>query len=141
MKPPKQRKLFPAQPDGDLQPTPEIHSTSEASTIESFLTQVEGRHMDMIESVVMKAFESFHLSLHDEISSLRARLEKFEKEVNTKWEESVHTNDPKVGELEGKVDVMTKAIPGHPKKYQDEREARWCQQCGHNWNQGKYKEE
>lgn len=63
VKPPKERKLLPAQPDGDLQPTPEIHSTGEASTIESFLTQVEGRHMAMIESVVMKAFESFHLSL------------------------------------------------------------------------------
>lgn len=86
VKPPKERKLFPAQPDGDLQPTPEIHSTGEASTIESFLKQVEGRLMAMIESVVMKAFESFHLSLHDEMLSLRARLEKFEKEVNTKWE-------------------------------------------------------
>lgn len=62
VKPPKERKLFPAQPDADLQPTPEIHSTGEASTTESFLTQVEGRHMAMIEPVVMKAFESFHLS-------------------------------------------------------------------------------
>lgn len=84
VKPPKQRKLFPAQPDGDLQPTQEIHSTSEASTIESFLTQVEGRHMDMIESVVMKAFESFHLSLHDEISSLRAKDLKNSKIPNGK---------------------------------------------------------
>ena len=61
--------------------------------------------------------------------------------MNTKWEESVHINDPKVGELEDKVDVMTKALPGHQKNDRDEREARWCQQCGHNWNQGKYKEE
>ena len=81
VKPPKERKLFPAQPDSDLQPTPEIHSTGEASTIESFLTQVEGRIMAMIESVVMTtdsiiAIESFHLSLHDEMLSLRARLEK-----------------------------------------------------------------
>jgi len=72
----------------------------------------------MIESVVMKALVFFHLPLHDEILSLRARLEKFVKEVNTKWEEKgqpVHTNDHKVGELECQVDLMTKALAGHPK--------------------------